>query len=185
MSASSNADAMTPAQGEFRSKVPRSEPMTTSGHKAGVKVGNDAAPEFSAQTLPAGTAPPESTFTPNTQSEIPGQAMNPNIAKETWTKAEDTIPGATSADVHTGFGQPGQGQTSQELRGHDAHNKDRSGVAFADSNIGDTRERGLDRDHVKGGEGMAGHGTGEARFDYKGAEDREPVSAESVAAERD
>lgn len=31
MSASKNADAMTSAQGEFRSKVPPSEPLTTKG----------------------------------------------------------------------------------------------------------------------------------------------------------
>jgi hypothetical protein len=52
-------------------------------HAPGVKVGNDAAPEFNAQTLPAGTAPSDRTFAPNTQNEIPGQAMNPNISKET------------------------------------------------------------------------------------------------------
>jgi len=45
---------------------------------------------------------------------VPGQAN-----KETQqNSAQATIPGATSADVHTGLGHPGQGQTSQELH-HD------------------------------------------------------------------
>ena len=86
-------------------------------HAPGVKVGNDAAPEFNAQTLPAGTAPSDRTFAPNAQNEIPGQAMNPNISKETWTSAQDTIGGATSADVHTGYGHPGSGQTGKEIHG--------------------------------------------------------------------
>ncbi|THH04346.1 hypothetical protein EW145_g5579 [Phellinidium pouzarii] len=34
------------------------------------------------------------------------------------TTASDTLTGATSADVHDGYGHPGQGQTSAELH-HD------------------------------------------------------------------
>ncbi|RDW60112.1 hypothetical protein BP5796_11718 [Coleophoma crateriformis] len=115
---SSNPDSVS-NQGEFHSRIAPSEPLTTSGHKPGLKVGSDAAPEFHAQTLPTGTAPADRTFKPDTTSEVPGQAMNPNISKETWTSASDTIGGATSADVHTGYGLP-EGQASTELHGSGA-----------------------------------------------------------------
>ncbi|TVY56159.1 hypothetical protein LCER1_G003310 [Lachnellula cervina] len=179
MSANRNPESVS-NQGEFHSRVPRSEPMTTKGHAPGVKVGNDAAPEFSAQTLPAGTAPAENTFQPNTQSSIPGQANNPNISKETWTSAQDSLPGATSADVHTGIGHPGSGQTSNEL--HGTEKKERSGVAGRGGSDGtDTvRERGQDIDFPKGTKGYSGVN----REDIQGAEEREPVSAEFVASER-
>ncbi|KAH0052237.1 hypothetical protein KCU72_g6372, partial [Aureobasidium melanogenum] len=40
----------------FHASAPRDEPLTTTGHQPGKLVGNDAAPEFHAETLPAGTA---------------------------------------------------------------------------------------------------------------------------------
>merc|ERR1711964_318813 len=49
MSANSNPESVS-NQGEFHSRVPPSEPLTTKGHAPGVKVGNDAAPSFSAET---------------------------------------------------------------------------------------------------------------------------------------
>lgn len=100
------------------------DPLTIAPqHKPGVLVGNDAAPEFHVKTLPAGTAPQDRTFAPNSSSEVPGQADNdlvePGPDKEsTKTTASSTLGGATSGDVHTGLGHPGQGQTSNELR-HD------------------------------------------------------------------
>jgi len=120
MSASRNADAVSNQTGEFSSRIERDEPQTTHGHKPGVLVGNDAVPTFSAQTLPPGTAPSDRTFAPNPTSETPGQANNDaSLASDdkesTYTSATDTLGGATSGDVHTGFGHPGQGQTSQEL----------------------------------------------------------------------
>lgn len=178
MSANRNPEAVS-NQGEFHSRVPRSEPMTTKGHAPGVKVGNDAAPEFSAQPVPQGTAPSGRLFTPNTQSSIPGQANNPDISKDTWTSAQDTIGGATSADVHTGLGHPGSGQTSNELRGDGR--KDRNGLTGVGADQTDSfRERGLDIDHPKGTRGKSG----ENREDIPGAEEREPVSSEFVASER-
>jgi len=100
--------------GEFSSRVAPSEPLLTSGHQPGKQVGNDAVPEFHAETLPAGTAPPSRTFEPNTDATL----------NTTSNKASDTIIGTTSGDVHTGLGHPGQGQSSAELR-HDgqAHRK--------------------------------------------------------------
>jgi hypothetical protein len=69
-------------------------------------VGNDAVPEFAAQVLPAGSAPPSNTFQPN--PDLNNQKM--------YQDASSTLNGASSADVHTGLGHPGQGQTSRELR---------------------------------------------------------------------
>lgn len=54
-------------------------------------VGNDAKPEFSAQTLPAGTAPADRTFQPQNDAEIPAGGE---------TTAAQTIGGATSKDVN-------------------------------------------------------------------------------------
>jgi len=86
----------------------------------------DRAPEFHAQTLPAGSAPTEETFKPNNAGEVPpvpGQAD-----KETQqNSAQATMPGATSADVHTGLGHPGQGQTSQELHHDGSHSNKKGG----------------------------------------------------------
>lgn len=77
-----------------------------SQHQPGKLVGNDAAPEFSAQILPAGSAPASKTHQPN--PDLNNQKM--------YQSASSTITGATSADVHTGLGHPGQGQSSNELR---------------------------------------------------------------------
>ncbi|KAF2642091.1 hypothetical protein P280DRAFT_468540 [Massarina eburnea CBS 473.64] len=105
MSASKNPGAVANQEGEFSSRVPGSEPLTTSGHQPGKKVSPaDHAPEFHAQTLPAGTAPAESTFTPNPD------VNNQNVPQS----ASATLNGADSKDVHTGLGHPGSGQTSQE-----------------------------------------------------------------------
>jgi len=81
---------------------------------------NDGVPEFSAKTIPAGTAPADRTFKPNNISEVPPMKDYSDDAdpESERASAQDTIPGATSADVHTGLGHPGQGMTSNELR-HD------------------------------------------------------------------
>lgn len=148
-------------------------------HAPGTKVGNDALPEFHAETLPAGTAPPESTFQPNAQSEIPGQANNPNISKETWTDAQSTITGATSADVNTGIGKPVAGETSAEL--HDGSHE-RAGLTGVGANKEDPiKKRGLDEAHPKGSIGNSGVN----RENLKGADEKVPETAEALAAEFD
>ncbi|KAL8860066.1 MAG: hypothetical protein Q9178_003616 [Gyalolechia marmorata] len=113
--AARNPDSVTPAKGEVHPSRPRDEPLTTHGHKPGVLVGNDAAPEFNAKTLPPGSAPADRTFQPNSTSEVPGQANNDNVLRShgkesTHTTASSTLGGATSADVHTGLGKPVPGQ---------------------------------------------------------------------------
>lgn len=177
-------------QGEFHARVPRSSPMTTGGvgsprvvgikryltirqHAPGVKVGNDAVPEFSAQTLPAGTAPPKHTFQ---QSPIPGENMNPDIASEVRTPANEAMSGATSGDVHRGLGQPVWGQSSHELRGD---GKGKHGLAGVGADPRDSvRERALDIDTPKDTRGKGGI----SRYNIPGAEERLPETAESVAA---
>ncbi|KAL3954743.1 hypothetical protein ACCO45_010306 [Purpureocillium lilacinum] len=159
MSASKNPDAMTSAQGEFRSK-----------HAPGTKVGKDHLPEFHAETHPPGTAPASRTFQPQPVNEtVPSGGAVP--------AASDTLPGATSADVHRGLGHPGQGMTSQELHGG-KRKKDGAGLEGVGANASDpAHERGFDRDYETGYRGKA-------REDYPGAEERVPVSAEQVASER-
>ncbi|PNS15197.1 Protein sum2 [Sphaceloma murrayae] len=167
MSASINDAASANSQGtsgQFHSSVPGSEPLTTHGHQPGrINSEADAAPEFHATTLPAGTAPPSRTFKPDNTSEVEGTGAT---SGQTTTSASETIVGATSGDVHTGLGHPGSGQSSKEL--HDG-SKGRSGPegvgtsGLASANNVDARDpkfadqRGLGKEEVKGaGKGMLG-----------------------------
>jgi hypothetical protein len=100
--------------------------------------------------------------------------MNPNIAKETWTRAEDTLGGATSKDVHTGLGHPGSGQTSNEGR------KERNGLEGTGAGEGRIVAKGLESDRENAGEGV----DGKPREDLKSASERENVTADEVASER-
>ena len=63
---------------------------------------------------------------------IPGQALNDDNDRlhgkeSTKTTASSTLGGATSGDVHTGMGHPGQGQTSNELRHDGQHTRKNPG----------------------------------------------------------
>ena len=191
--ATRNADSMTNAQGEFNPKVPRSEPLTTSGHQIGQKVSPaDHAPEFSAKVLPAGTAPEERTFAPNPAGEVPGQADNP---ESTVQSDPLDFPGATSGDVHKGFGHPGQGQTSSELRNEGQHTSKKvgSGLEGAGAQGGSgLREDGMNRefrelarDTPVGEHGPASgrNRDGGAGASLDGAESVEPVKDTEVAGE--
>lgn len=167
-------------------------------HQIGVKASPaDNAPEFHAQTLPPGTAPKESTFQPNPVNEIPGQANNPDVLRShgkegVRTDPLSTLPGATSADVHTGLGHPGQGQTSTEIRHEGAHGRKRqpagpegagatggSGLYPADVSP-EFRRLQEDGPHPTGPKPEQNHNA-----TLSGAEDREPATAEEVAAEGD
>ncbi|KAJ4991880.1 hypothetical protein SVAN01_02730 [Stagonosporopsis vannaccii] len=116
---SQNPDAVS-NQGEFAGHVKPAEPLMTSGHQPGKIVSEaDAAPEFHAQTFPAGTAPRGSTFTPN-----------PDLNNQkTFTSASSTLVGADSGSVHTGLGHPGQGQSSAELHDNSTHSGGSGGLA--------------------------------------------------------
>ncbi|KAF2480924.1 hypothetical protein BDY17DRAFT_254649 [Neohortaea acidophila] len=176
---STNADSIANqagdgSSGEFSSRIAPSEPMMSSGKQPGKLVGNDAAPEFQAETLPAGTAPTSRTFQPNPTDEAPPQATN--------AAAEDTILGSTSGDVHTGLGHPGSGQSSTEIRhdgekGRNNPGKSVQGVGESTQNFETNDERDPQyKDDVDERE--------RGRGEKLGAEDREPVSAENLASER-
>lgn len=68
--------------------------LTTHKHAPGTKVGNDAVPEFHAETVPTGTAPKERVFASQAQDAV---------EEGNTTKAGDTITGADSAEVNTGL----------------------------------------------------------------------------------
>ena len=98
------------------------------------------------------------------------------------------MPGSTSADVHTGLGHPGAGQTSTELR-HDGEKGRKNpgaslegvGASTTEFKTVDHRDpkfaehRTLDKDEAVTGRGTVGGAP---------AQEREPVSAEQVASER-
>lgn len=150
-----NATASMGNQGEFSSRVAGDGPQTTHGvsmippthgaqtltkhkHKAGVLATEaDKAPEFNAETLPAGSAPASRTFQPNAQSDV-------NTLTET-TNASDTITGATSGDVHTGLGHPGQGQSSNEMRNDGGKTRGGGLQGVGATGAGSAGEQGSDR----------------------------------------
>ncbi|KAK8194425.1 hypothetical protein M8818_007616 [Zalaria obscura] len=192
MSVNADAASNQPTQqtGQFGSHIKPSEPMEKGGHKPGVLASeNDRAPEFSAQTLPAGSAPADRTFKPNNISEVPPvtDVRDDNDPEAERTTAADTIGGATSADVHTGLGHPGQGQTSNELRHdgskgrakqtHGLEGVGASGVPAA--NLVDAHDpqfanqRGIDEEEAKPRGNLGG----------PPAEDRLNETSETVAAE--
>lgn len=135
--ASKNADSAAGKGGEFTARKPGSEPLMTTGHAPGVHASpNDDVPEFSAQQVPIGTAPKDRLFEPNAaQSEAPNVAAegnaNPDEAGARDNIAQAGIAGATSADVHKGWGHPGQGQTSTELRHDGQHSGKKQGTGLA------------------------------------------------------
>lgn len=157
----------------------------------------DNTPEFSAEILPPGSAPAQNTFRPNTVSEVPGQADNEDTLRSqdkesTYTSASDTLGGATSGDVYTGYGHPGQGQTSSELRHDGEHHRKRQGGGLESVGVSsgrgiaservDERQRGLEHDYPGGSKGSAEAERGNKVFE--GTEVRLPESAEGVASER-
>ena len=161
--ASRNPSSMNEKQGEFVPHKPRDTPMTTKGHQIGQKVSEkDDASEFTAKTLPPGSAPESRTFQPNTQSEIPSQADNANVLPDhgeesTYTPASATLGGADSRDVHRGLGHPGSGQTSAEIRHDGEHHRKRAGAGL--EGVGSSGDKGMndpkynpspDDDHSEG-----------------------------------
>ncbi|KAI0391878.1 hypothetical protein F5Y17DRAFT_384722 [Xylariaceae sp. FL0594] len=164
MSATQNPDSL---KGEFKSKVPPSEPMMASGHKPYIKEGKDKVPEFHAETHPAGTAPREHTYEPRPEGEVPAQAYDhtPNVT--------DTLPGATSQDVYQGAGKPLQGQEGRELHGEHlrSRKKEGTGVAGRGGAGGEDAVRELGADLPEGVE----KGTrGKQSDNYPAAEERVP-----------
>ncbi|KAJ5725020.1 uncharacterized protein N7483_006377 [Penicillium malachiteum] len=157
----SNVDSVANAnQGSFKPSVPREGPITDKGHKPGVKVNEaDQRPEYHLQTFPPGTAPQE-------------------------TSAADTLMGATSQDVHTGFGKPLQGQTGTELAHDGEHGRQKQsagleGIGTSMQDRGVERQfpnqRGIEREEAQ-------NGTRGNKAD-RAAENMEPEGAETLDAE--
>ena len=129
--------------------------------------GNDVVPEFHAQTLPPGSAPQDRTFAPNTTSETPSQANNPDAS--TYTPASETLGGATSGDVYRGLGKPIQGQTATEERHDGQHGRKHvgggltglgasgapSGMKGVDERL-QPEQRGLEKEEAGGTAGRRG-----------------------------
>ncbi|KAL1978615.1 hypothetical protein VTN31DRAFT_1474 [Thermomyces dupontii] len=208
MAGRSNLNVDSIGHQSFKPEPPRDPPAThhqASGapkHQLGVQAKpNDQVPVFHAQKLPPGTAPKESTYRPNPVNTVPSQADNDNVLRShgkesTYTHPNDTLGGATSADVHTGLGKPLSGQTNSEIRrdGHERRKRDGSGYEgvgatghpkHQEGSIGDSQlvdphqnasQRGLDREKARGGQ----HGD----KGILGAEDHVPESATTVASER-
>jgi len=150
-------------------------------------MGNDARPEFNAQILPPGSAPSDRTFRPTDNSEVPPVTQTDNNDSAVSQPPPNDFPGATSGDVHTGLGHPGQGQTSTELRHDGQHTRKKIGSGGTDGlqhgaqgktvDPHDPKfagQRALDKDDAQVGRGSLG---GPA------AEERLPESSETVAAE--
>lgn len=169
-----------------------------SQHKPGVRASEaDNAPEFHAQAVPSGTAPAEDLYQPNPSDEVPPLANRArNADPESGTaSAADTLGGATSADVHTGLGHPGQGQTSTELRHEGQHTASKQGTglvgkastmntggvyndgqAVDQKDPGFANQRALDKEQGD----MAGQ---RGNIGGPAAEERLPETSETVAAE--
>lgn len=169
-------------------------------------MGNDAKPEFQAQTLPAGTAPADRTFQfvtstpssfllqarltlhrPNPDGEAPPVAKYQSEAdpQSGSAAAQDTLIGATSADVHSGLGHPGAGQSSKELR-HDGQGGGKNpGVGL--EGVGATVRQDTINAHDPAFANQRAMNKDEAvigRSDVPSAEERLPEGAETVASER-
>ncbi|EUC49480.1 hypothetical protein COCMIDRAFT_84348 [Bipolaris oryzae ATCC 44560] len=169
MSQNKNPDAVSDGR-QFAGHVAPSEPLTNGGHQIGRLVGKDAVPEFHAQTLPAGSAPADKTYTPN--PDLNNQKM--------YQQASDTLQGATSADLHTGLGHPGQGQTSKEL--HDGRRVGQ-GLAGLASGVKDQQSGGDIRELKDDPKYAAQRNLGDVPTGQRGnvggppAEEREPAQA--------
>jgi hypothetical protein len=82
--------------------------------------------EFYVQTGPLGTAPKKNHFDPKVAFEVSND-LDKQFEEEDdeamRTSAEDTVTGASSVDVNTGFGAPIQGESSEEMHRDGWHSK--------------------------------------------------------------
>ncbi|CAG7561869.1 unnamed protein product [Fusarium equiseti] len=185
--AAKNPDSLQ-GQGPFHARVIPSEPAVHKWHKPGNEQGNDAKPEFHAQTFPPGTAPTENSFQPN--------SVGHNIQENTY-EGENLeypaldMPGSTSKDIHNSIdalhGKPLQGQENREARGVHPRKrkKERSGLegvgaSTSDSVFDKVRDTVADKPEAeKGQRGYTGQREGGLAADR--AEAIPPVTAESRA----
>ncbi|KAM0234620.1 hypothetical protein ACHAP5_010014 [Fusarium lateritium] len=181
--ATKNPDSLL-GQGPFHARVIPAQPGAHNWHKPGNEQVNAAAPEFHAQTLPPGTAPPENTFRPNPISAN----INESVDKEDEQEAPAlTMPGSTSKDIYNAtdsqHGRPLIGQENREARGVHPRKrkKERSGLegvgaSTSDSVFDKVRDQVADKPDVeKGQRGYTGEQEGGLAAD--GAESLPPVQA--------
>ena len=136
----------------------------------------DSGSEFQAECHPPGTAPKSTSYLPQPSGQVPAQSLHglDNSELNGLNGPGALPPGVTSADVHKGFGHPGQGMTSQEL--HGGKRKKQGGEREIGSSLEDgIGSRKLDIGH---------EGRGKSSINYPRAEDREPAYPETVASER-
>ena len=147
--------------------------LTISQHQIGKLVSEaDRAPEFHAQTLPAGSAPAKDTYTPN-----------PDINNQkTFTSASSTLVGADSGSVHTGLGHPGSGQSSQSLRDNSVQSGGSGGLAGLKENHGQGNVADLKDDPTHAKQRNLGRDEAGTRGNVGGlaAQEKEPESAAQV-----
>ncbi|KAJ5704288.1 hypothetical protein N7493_011426 [Penicillium malachiteum] len=185
MSTLSNVDSVANAnQGSFKPSVPREGPITDKGHKPGVKANEaDQRPEHHLRTFPPGTAPASNSYSPNV-NDVGSQANNPDVQYGQGTSAADTLMGATSQDVHTGFGKPLQGQTGTELAHDGEHGRKKQsagleGLGASMQNRGVERQfpnqRGIEKEEAQ-------NGTRGNKAD-RAAQNMEPEGEETLDAE--
>ena len=95
--------------------------------------GRNVAPENTVEILPKGThLPPDRTFLPqNPERNIPEHVKEDTIgAGLSNDQIQDTFSGATSQDVHTGMGVPGdQSRAEERASGDGGGKKNRAGLA--------------------------------------------------------
>lgn len=106
MSSGHNVD---PGAGtEFHPKGPHDQHSQHGGHQPGKLLGKDAVPEFHAETLPAGSAPPSKTFEPNTDST----GNNSSESTHTSKLVDDVLAEKTSANTESNVAPAGSSSTS-------------------------------------------------------------------------
>lgn len=141
------------------------------------------------ECLPPGAAPASNSYSANTVDKVGSQANNPDVLRAhgkeaVHTPAANTLRGATSADVNTGFGKPLVGQTGVELAHDGAHGrkKQRGSLEGVGTSIEDKSgerkfpdKRGYEREHHI----SRLHGNKEDRS----AADMRPEPAETLDAE--
>ena len=97
------------------------------------------------------------------------------------------FPGATSGDVHTGLGHPGQGQTSTEIRKEGQHTNKREGVGLqAEGGSGLTGDKSQEFKKLAEDRPFDSQDSKTARGgDAEGTESKPVVGSEQLAGERD
>lgn len=101
------------------------------------------------------------------------------------TSAADTLGGASSADVHTGLGHPGAGQTSAELRHDGQAHRNNPGLGGIEGRGGSASQTGINAHDpaFANQRALNDDNATVGRSDVPSAEERLPEGAQTVASE--